>query len=115
MDLNRERLTTGELKPPPNLIYDAIRLQQMLVAFVIMSWSAIFAVKASFLAFFRVLIVRVRGMMVYWWCVVGVTAIAFALNLAVPFVECPHFNHDVCMATKIRFHDILTKLTSWLQ
>ncbi|KAI9833210.1 MAG: hypothetical protein M1826_000123 [Phylliscum demangeonii] len=48
-------------------------------AYASMTWTAIYAVKLSFLFFFRVLVERIRYMTIYWRVVLGSTIVAFCL------------------------------------
>lgn len=61
-------------------------------AFVCLTWTATFAVKASFLALFRVLIRRIsRRITIYYWIVVGCTAVTWAFMMAESFIFCSIF------------------------
>lgn len=66
---------------------DSISVMQ---AFLCMSWSAIFCVKFSFLALFKVLIRRLsRRLTIYYWVVVGVTIMTWMLLASDIFILCP--------------------------
>lgn len=61
-------------------------------AFVCLTWTATFAVKASFLALFRVLIRRIsRRITIYYWVVVGCTGVTWAFMMAESFIFCSTF------------------------
>lgn len=61
-------------------------------AFVCLTWTATFAVKASFLALFRMLIRRIsRRITIYYWVVVGCTAVTWAFMMAESFIFCSIF------------------------
>lgn len=60
--------------------------------FIALMWTATFAIKASFLAFFRNLIRDVsRRLDRYYWFVCIVTAITWVLLVVEPIILCPHF------------------------
>ena len=73
-------------------IPQALWFEKMLDAYLCLLWTTIFAVKFSFLVFFRSLIRRVRGLTVYWAFTVGVTAVAYAFCFNLSFMSCPHFD-----------------------
>lgn len=61
-------------------------------AFVCLTWTATFAVKASFLALFRVLIRRIsKRITIYYWVVVGFTGVTWAFMMAESFIFCSTF------------------------
>ncbi|KAF4544400.1 Integral membrane protein [Lasiodiplodia theobromae] len=60
--------------------------------FVDTSWTAIFCVKFSFLALFRVLIKNVSTHLSrYFWCVVVITAVTWAFLVSEAFILCSKF------------------------
>ncbi|KAL8667763.1 MAG: hypothetical protein Q9168_007185 [Polycauliona sp. 1 TL-2023] len=56
---------------------------------------ALFAVKLSFLTFFRDLLRRVRGLMVFWWCVLGFMVPVAVIFVCIIFIICPYFDERV--------------------
>ena len=66
--------------------------QRMSFTYIPLSWAAIFAVKFSFICFFRTLVDRLRCMIIYWKIVVVVTAICFCICASEAGIECPHFD-----------------------
>ncbi|KAI9833207.1 MAG: hypothetical protein M1826_000120 [Phylliscum demangeonii] len=71
-----------------------VSLQKRIFASVSMAWTAIYAVKLSFLFFFRGLVARIRYMTIYWRVVLGATIVAFSLCVCESAFECPHFNAE---------------------
>lgn len=59
---------------------------------LVILWTAIFAVKFSFLFFFGALIDRVRFIKIYWCFAVTATLLAWVLGSVLFFVPCPYFN-----------------------
>lgn len=66
----------------------------ILDAYVAVTWIVLFAVKFCFLAFFRLLIDRLTRMIIYWRCVVVITAVLSILSLSENFIACPRINAD---------------------
>ncbi|KAH6842383.1 hypothetical protein B0I37DRAFT_407452 [Chaetomium sp. MPI-CAGE-AT-0009] len=66
---------------------DAVREYR---SFLAITWTAIFLVKLSFLAFFRWRIGKASGIQRYYWVVVALTAISWVLSIAEPFILCPN-------------------------
>lgn len=54
-------------------------------------WFVIFPVKLSYLFFFRRLILRLRNLKIWWWCVVPFTIAAGLACLAASWLTCPYF------------------------
>lgn len=57
-------------------------------------WTTIFAVKFSFLIFFKKLIERVTKIHTYYWIVIVITVISWLFTLVEPFIICPHFGYS---------------------
>ena len=66
--------------------------QKVVYGYLDLSIATVYAVKFSFLCFFRLLIDRLRGMIIYWRIVVTVTAITLAFTVCTPFISCPDFD-----------------------
>lgn len=58
------------------------------IASFALMWSAIFAIKCSFLAFFKLLIERVTGIRMYYWFVVVVTMASWLVVMLTPLILC---------------------------
>lgn len=63
-------------------------------AFFALSWTTIFAVKFSFLIFFKKLIDRVPSIHAYYWIVVIISLVSWLFSLAEPFILCSHPNRS---------------------
>lgn len=78
-------------------------------ALVCMSWSAIFCVKLSFLALFRILIRRLsRRLTIYYWVVVVVTILTWMLLAFDIFILCPQPCKHICILIHPNDYFILT-------
>lgn len=88
-----EALITGD----PNVIIPADIIDQvqwfrkLSTAFLVLTFTTIFAVKFSFLFLFKSLIRNVRNMNIYWWIVVVTTAAVWAFGVVENFLPCPTF------------------------
>lgn len=105
----------------PNVIFtlddilDMADLSKIVDAIVCLTWSATFAVKASFLALFRVLIRRIsRRITIYYWVVVGCTAVTWAFMMAESFIFCSTFGLGSSKCFPLLFsHFLLIRHLHW--
>ncbi|KAL8724941.1 MAG: hypothetical protein Q9181_006610 [Wetmoreana brouardii] len=65
---------------------------KMFFTFDVLSWATIYAVKLSFLLFFRKLIRRLSGMITYWKIVLATTLTSGGFNICEVFITCPQPN-----------------------
>jgi hypothetical protein len=70
----------------------AIRVQVWTTAYIIISLTGIFAIKFSFLFFFRSLIDRVYKLKIYWRFIAIYTALTWAISCGVSVIACPYFD-----------------------
>ena len=80
--------------PISKLSKDTIFTLRMLHAYTFLSWVVIFAVKFSFLFFFRALIDRVRRLMFYWKIVVLITTVFGGISICDTLLACPHIDAE---------------------
>ncbi|MCJ1470459.1 hypothetical protein MMC07_009104 [Pseudocyphellaria aurata] len=77
----------------PDSINQQILLRKQSDACLALTYTSIFAVKFSFLFFFKVLVRRMHRMIVYWWIVVAVTTIAWIVCVMIKiFLPCMDFD-----------------------
>lgn len=81
---------------PPDFENQLFRFHKISDAYLVLTYTSIFAVKFSFLFFFRVLVRRVHKMVVYWWIVVAVTAVAWIVCVICIFLPCLYFDERSC-------------------
>lgn len=86
---------------PPDFLNRISKLHKISTAFIILSYTAICAVKFSFLFFFRTLVRRIPGMMKYWQVVVVITGIAWVTGSIGAVFPCPYY--DPNSTSKILF------------
>ena len=58
-------------------------------AWMDITWTTVFCVKASFLIISKQLLQRLSWLNIYFWFVVGFVFVSWALVLASPFIQCP--------------------------
>lgn len=77
-------------------------------AFLFMVWTAIFCVKFSFLALFKVLIRRLsRRLTIYYWTIVLVTILTWVLLASDIFIICPNTCKYICILNHYSIYVIL--------
>lgn len=64
-------------------------------------WTATFAVKLSFLAFFRRMVKPLDNIQRYYWGIVGLTIISWMFIIPHPFITCPALGFEICMSSVI--------------
>ncbi|KAL1639425.1 hypothetical protein SLS58_008006 [Diplodia intermedia] len=63
--------------------------------FVSTNWTAIFAVKFSFLAYFKVLVWHISPRLkFYFWFVIAFTAVSWGFSVSMGFILCPYFGME---------------------
>ena len=75
-----------------NIVQIAIDVQTYTSVYIAISITGIFAIKFSFLFFFRSLISRLRPLVIYWRVAVTYTALAWAISVGISFLACPYFD-----------------------
>lgn len=80
--------------PSPKLIAELSRYSRLSNAYIALLWTTIFAVKFSFLFFFRNLTRRLRAIVLYWRVISVVTIVVWVYSVANVFTNCPHFGPE---------------------
>ena len=92
--LETEPGSVAALIPPVEILQKVVWFENCDSAYLFVTWTAIFLVKASFLAFFRRLINRVGKMVTYWKVVVAITIVVFGFCACIGFIGCPKSGLD---------------------
>lgn len=89
-----EALAIGYLNPdiPLDAVDQMTRFHILAYIFFVLTCTTIFAVKFSYLLFFKFLIRRVKKTTIYWWTVTVITSVAWGFSVASPFLSCPYFD-----------------------
>ena len=67
-----------------------------LYAFHALTWVVVFAVKFSYLHFFRLLMDRQKPLVNFWKVTMVINLIAAAFNICSPFTSCPKLGDQAC-------------------
>lgn len=81
---------------PIDIIHQVEWFRALSTAFLVLTFTTIFAVKFSFLFLFKALIRNVRKMNIYWWIVVSTTVAVWAFGIVEFFLPCPTFGPKSC-------------------
>lgn len=87
----------GELVAPPEFIQQLRSYARGLVVFYWLYFTGLWAIKLSFLLFFRRLGNRVRGQSLIWWTVLALTIASFFTVVAVIDYRCLLGSMDVML------------------
>ena len=88
-------IANGIIIPDAADIEEQTQVMLITAVFVDTSWTAIFCVKFSFLALFKMLIRNVSTRLSrYFWCVVVATALTWAFLVSETFILCSRFGWD---------------------
>ena len=68
-----------------------LHYQQILFAYIALSWATIFSVKITFILFFRPIVNQLPRMLRYWKITLVVTLLSFSLSVCDIYLGCPHF------------------------
>ncbi|KAB2571176.1 hypothetical protein DBV05_g10173 [Lasiodiplodia theobromae] len=110
-------IANGIIIPDAADIEEQTQVMLITAVFVDTSWTAIFCVKFSFLALFKMLIRNVSTRLSrYFWCVVVATALTWAFLVSETFILCSRFGWDSlkCSGPSTRLYTPLTALVTVL-
>ena len=86
---------SGVQAPPANFIQQLINDQKTQDAAAVLLSVTIVSVKFSFLFFFRHLLRRLKGLNIWWWCVLAVHVPTAVVMVCSSFMSCPDFGARV--------------------
>ena len=85
----------GHDLPPKDRLQKAIHDSTSAITGGVLCWTTIFAVKFSFLFYFRGLVRRLRNLAILWWCnLVILTPVAFT-SIFGTFIVCPYIGSEL--------------------
>ncbi|KAL8895006.1 MAG: hypothetical protein Q9207_008335 [Kuettlingeria erythrocarpa] len=91
----QQNVQSGAQQPPADLIQQLIHSVKIQDAAVVLLSSTIFAVKLSFMAFFRSLIRRLRKLEIWWWCVLVIVVPSSVMLVISNFITCGYFDERI--------------------
>lgn len=83
-----------QVAPPDGFLDSMLVFEQRIQACSSIIWSIIYAIKLSFLYFFRRLVSRVRHLKIQWWWILSITGACAAISIPLGFIICPNFSPD---------------------
>lgn len=90
------QVEAGEQPAPPHFVEKLVESQKTQYAAVIFLATTIFAVKFSFMFFFKQLLPRTKKWYMWWWRFVFALLVPSALLFMFSdFVSCPYFGEDI--------------------
>lgn len=89
--LNRDILFFQNRGALPEFTGRVTKYEKYLYSQMTLTWMTIFAVKFSFLSFFRHLVDRMTKLVIFWRVVVAVTSLSLVICACSHFVRCPYF------------------------
>ncbi|KAL8917236.1 MAG: hypothetical protein Q9208_008075 [Pyrenodesmia sp. 3 TL-2023] len=91
----QQNVQSGARKPPADFIRQLIYSVKIQDAAVVLLSSTIFAVKLSFMAFFRSLIRRLKKLEIWWWCVLFIVVPSSVMLVVSNFITCGYFDERI--------------------
>ncbi|KAL8709811.1 MAG: hypothetical protein Q9225_007392 [Loekoesia sp. 1 TL-2023] len=95
----QQNVQSGAQAPPPDLIQQLLKSVKIQDAAVVLLSTTLFAVKLSFLAFFRSLIRRLKRLEIWWWVVLAIVIPSSIVLLCSNFITCPYFDERILVMT----------------
>ena len=80
----------GQAVPPADFLQKAANIATYATIAELLSWTTIYAVKFSFLFYFRSLIKRLPRLCIWWWCVAGTFVPLAFTTIFANFILCPN-------------------------
>ena len=89
---NEEKSVVNPNTSPIDLLKSAVHGTRLVLAADVLLWFTVYAIKFSFLFFFRQLVDRLRGLTIWWWVVFSLLLPMGILNATTNFIACPHLD-----------------------
>ena len=85
----------GIIPAPSDILDQLVMDQKYQDTAAVFTWTVIYAVKFSFLFFFRYLIRRQRTSTIHWWVALAILIPAYVSCVVTPFIACATFGPDL--------------------
>lgn len=95
-----EQIQAGLALPSLNFLESIVQTANIAYAAEALAWVTVYAVKFSFLFYFRSLIKRIQKIMTLWWIVFVICIPTAAIAISAPFIECPYVGASVISTFK---------------
>ena len=80
-----------QVSTSPGFVNRILHYQQFAFSAETLCWVTIFAVKISYLLFFRQMLDRLKRLITYWRVTMGIVVISGLFCICSIFISCPHF------------------------
>ena len=110
LDLNPTR-SSYLLAEHIDFIADINLIERLVSVFTTLMYTAIFAVKLAYLAFFRRLVDRISPLIIYWRVVTAITVLSFPVGIVLSFLACTQTGAEVGKHTT--YVSLLSGLKLW--
>ena len=107
LDFIQMDVNTGVAFPSPTFPEDMLLYNKLDTAESMLQWSAIYAVKFSYLLFFRPLISRVKFLETWWWCVMGIVIPSALACVFMSLWVCPYFDFSFLGQFTVKFSRLI--------
>ena len=91
----QQNVESGAQAPPSDFVKRLIKSVKIQDSAVMLLSTAVFAVKLSFLIFFRSLLRRVKNLMIWWWCVLIIVVPSAIIMLCSNFISCSYYDERI--------------------
>jgi hypothetical protein len=88
-------VAAGQSLPPKNFIQAAADTATFAIAAEILSWTTIFAVKFSFIFYFRTLVRRLPRLTVWWRIVIAICVLLAIVSICGALIVCPYVGSEI--------------------
>ena len=93
--LNPQWALHGSTLKTENILDKVLLTRKTILSYQALSWTCIYAVKVSFLLFFRQLIERVKRPVIIWKISLGFTVVTYCFTVSSYFMSCTHYDYRV--------------------
>lgn len=96
-------LNPGRLTMPTDIVGLINSYKNLYYAYPTLAWTTIFFVKFAYIAFFRHLVARLKGLTLYWKVLTAITIISYPICVLTIYVVCPKRGLEARMFVVIYF------------
>ena len=80
----------------PNFAEELSHHQRIVFAYLTLTITTIFAMKLTFIIFFRPMVDKLPYMIMYWKGLLIFTLVSYIFTMLSNYIECPHFGFSAC-------------------
>ena len=94
LEFSENATSLGVIKPGPDFPMTEFKAKNLQTASSAMVWATVYAVKYSYMFFFKRLVRRVKKIEIWWWIVFGILVPISLAGCLFDFTICPVFGED---------------------